>query len=51
MANAVCRARATQLLNALCEVLRDTANANTPLFARIAADSTATMHVFRFMPT
>ena len=50
MANAACRARAARLLNALCEVLRDPANANTPLFTRVAADSTATMHVFRFVP-
>jgi putative ATP-dependent endonuclease of the OLD family len=50
MGNAACRARAAQLLNALCEVLRDSANANTPLFTRIAADSTADMHVFRFVP-
>jgi hypothetical protein len=50
MGNAACRARAAQLLNALCIVLRDPANANTPLFTRIAADSTADMHVFRFAP-
>lgn len=50
MANAACRARASQLLNALCDVLRDPANANTPLFTRIPADSTAAMHVFRFAP-
>jgi putative ATP-dependent endonuclease of the OLD family len=50
MANAACRARAAQLLNALCKVLRDPANANTPFFVRIEADSTATMHVFRFVP-
>jgi len=37
------------LLNALCAVLRDPANANMPLFTRIAADSTADMHVFRFV--
>lgn len=48
--NAACRARAAQLLNALCEVLRDPANANTPRFARIAEQSTADMHVFRFIP-
>jgi putative ATP-dependent endonuclease of OLD family len=46
-----CRARTAQMLSALCEVLRDPANANTPLFARIAADSTAAIHVFRFVPT
>ncbi|MAZ18495.1 MAG: hypothetical protein CL535_19485 [Ahrensia sp.] len=50
MDNNVCRERAAQLLNALCAVLRDPANADTPLFARIAADSTADMHVFRFTP-
>ncbi|MBI4968154.1 MAG: AAA family ATPase [Rhodospirillales bacterium] len=50
MANAACRARATQLLNALCAVLRDPANANTPLFTRRDADSTASMHVFQFAP-
>jgi hypothetical protein len=49
MASAACRARAAQLFNALCDVLRDPANTNTP-FARIPADSTATMHVFRFAP-
>lgn len=51
MTSAACRSRAAQLLNALCEVLRDPANTNTPLFPRIAADSTATMHVFQFAPT
>ena len=50
MANAACRVRAAQLLDALCDVLRDPANANTPLFARIPADSTAAMHVFQFVP-
>ena len=50
MVNAACRARASQLLNALCAVLRDPANVNTPLFTRITADSTADMHVFRFAP-
>lgn len=50
MANAACRVRAAQLLNALCDVLRDPANANTPLFARIPANSAAAMHVFRFVP-
>ncbi len=51
MENASCRGRAVQLLNSLCNVLRDSANANTQLFARIPADSTADMHVFRFVPT
>ncbi|MBU2527590.1 MAG: AAA family ATPase [Bacteroidetes bacterium] len=50
MGNAACRARAAQLLNALCAVLREPASANTPLFMRIAADSTADMHVFQFAP-
>lgn len=50
MGNAACRARAAQLLNALCAVLREPANASTPLFTRISADSTAEMHVFRFVP-
>lgn len=50
MANAACRARAAQLLGALCDVLRDPTNANTPLFTRIDEDSTAAMHVFRFAP-
>ena len=51
MANAGCRARASQLLNGLCDVLRDPANANTPLFMRVPEDSTAAMHVFRFAPS
>ena len=51
IANTACRARAAQLLNALCEVLRDPANVDTPFFTRIEADSTAAMHVFRFVPT
>lgn len=51
MANTACRGRAALLLNALCAVLRDPANANTPLFTRIPADSTAVMHVFRFVPS
>jgi energy-coupling factor transporter ATP-binding protein EcfA2 len=51
LGNAACRTRAAQFLDALCAVLRDPANANTPLFTRIAADSTADMHVFRFAPT
>lgn len=48
MGNAACRTRAAQLLNALCAVLRDPANANTPHFTRIEADSNADMHVFQF---
>ena len=50
MASAACRVRAAQVLSALCDVLRDPANVNTPLFTRIPADSTAAMHVFRFVP-
>ena len=50
MASAGCRTRTAQLLNALCNVLRDPVNANTPLFTRVPADSTAAMHVFRFVP-
>lgn len=50
MGNAACRARAAQLLEALCAILRDPTNAETPLFTRIAADSTVDMHVFRFEP-
>jgi putative ATP-dependent endonuclease of the OLD family len=50
MANVICRTRAAHLLNALCEVLRNPSTANTPLFARVQADSTATMHVFQFTP-
>jgi len=50
MGNAACRERAAQLLNALCAVMRDPVNAATQLFTRIAADSTADMHVFRFTP-
>jgi putative ATP-dependent endonuclease of OLD family len=50
MASAECRARAAQLLSELCDVLRNPVGADTPLFTRIPADSTATMHVFRFAP-
>lgn len=50
MGNSACRARASLLLSSFCAVLRDPSNANTPLFTRIAADSTADMHVFRFVP-
>ena len=51
MANALCRIRATRLLNALADVLRSPATATRPLFTHLAADSTATMHVFQFAPT
>jgi putative ATP-dependent endonuclease of the OLD family len=50
VANRACRARAAQLLNALCAVLRDPVNADTALFARNLADSTAAMQVFNFVP-
>lgn len=49
MANEACRTRTSQLLNALCNVLRDPVNANSPLFRRIPADSTSDMHVFQFV--
>jgi putative ATP-dependent endonuclease of the OLD family len=48
MASAAGRARGAQLLDGLCDVLRDPVNAITPLFT--AADSTADMHAFRFAP-
>lgn len=51
MGNEACRARAEQLLNALCAVLRDPANSKPPLFACLTADTTADMHVFQFSPT
>jgi len=50
LSNNACQIRATQLLNALNSVLRDPANANSPLFTRVTADSTTGMHVFRFAP-
>lgn len=49
MADPACRARVTRLLNALSDVLRDPVDADTPLFARIDADSTETMYVFRLV--
>jgi putative ATP-dependent endonuclease of the OLD family len=51
MSSSACRERAAQVLNALCDVLRDPANANSPIFARVAADSTAATPVFRFAPS
>jgi hypothetical protein len=48
MANAACRARAAQLLGALCDVLRNPAVVHAPLFARIPAEPT--MYAFRFAP-
>ncbi|MBI5119306.1 AAA family ATPase [Candidatus Poribacteria bacterium] len=50
MGNPACRVRIGELLGALCDILRDPANANPRLFARVPADSTATMQVFRFVP-
>jgi energy-coupling factor transporter ATP-binding protein EcfA2 len=50
MANPACRARTAELFGALCDILRDPANANPSLFASVPADSTATMQVFRFVP-
>ncbi len=50
MASTACRARAARLLNTLCAILREPANANTPLFPRVAEDSTDVMNVFRFSP-
>lgn len=50
MANAACRTRAAQLLNALCDVLRAPANVNNPLFKRVPAHATPEMHVFQFAP-
>jgi energy-coupling factor transporter ATP-binding protein EcfA2 len=50
MANPACRARTAELLGALCDILRDPANANSSLFTRVPAISTATMQVFRFVP-
>jgi putative ATP-dependent endonuclease of the OLD family len=50
MESSACRTRAALLLGALCDVLRDPANANTAFFTRVPADSAAEMHVFRFSP-
>lgn len=50
MADPACRARATQWLSALCDVLREPVTANTALFSRMPEDSTDAMHVFRFSP-
>ena len=45
-----CRRRASQLLAALCGILRDPINANQQLFEHLEADSTPAMQVFRFSP-
>lgn len=50
MGSAACQERAALLLGALCNVLRDPENANTPLFELIAADSRPGMQVLRFTP-
>jgi hypothetical protein len=50
LANSACRARAADLLGALCDILRDPTNARPGLFAHVPGDSTATMRVFRFVP-
>jgi putative ATP-dependent endonuclease of OLD family len=50
MADPACRERAKGLLNALCSVLRDPVNTQTPLFARQAAHCTDTMQVFTLSP-
>lgn len=51
MANPACRQRAAQLLDAMCGVLRNPAQANTPLFPRDMDNSTASTRVFRFSPS
>lgn len=50
MGNQACRARAAELLGALCDVLRDPANVDTGLFLPVPADSVPAMQVFRFSP-
>lgn len=50
MTSTVCRARAAQLLDDLCDVLRVLSAANTELFEDVEEDSTAVIHVFRFAP-
>lgn len=50
MANAACRTRAAKLLDALCDVLRDPANANTPFFKRSVTESNSATHVFQLTP-
>lgn len=50
MADPICRERAKGLLNALCLVLRDPLNAQTPLFERQTARCTDTMQVFMLSP-
>jgi putative ATP-dependent endonuclease of the OLD family len=50
MGNRACRTRATQLLGAMCDLLHAPASATSNLFQRVSANSTSTMHVFRFSP-
>ena len=50
MASPLCRTRAVQLLNALCDILHDPSSAKSQLFRRIPADSSKTMYVFQFAP-
>jgi hypothetical protein len=50
MSNTACQTRAANLLDALCDVLREPPSANTLLFTRVRPDSTANMHVFQFSP-
>lgn len=50
MNNKACQTRAANLLDALCDVLREPPSANTQLFTRVQSDSTAIMHVFQFSP-
>ena len=50
MANAACRTRATKLLDALCDVLRDPVNGDSPFFEHSVTESNSEMYVFRFKP-
>ena len=50
MSSPGCRTRTAQLLDALCEVLREPVTGGTGFFERVEADSTTAMHVFRFAP-
>lgn len=51
MTSSVCRVRAAQLLDDMCDVLRTLSTGNTKLFQHLKEDSTAAMQVFRFAPT
>ena len=50
MGSALCRARASKLLSALCEVLRNPVNADTPLLVRETTEPAVRVNVFRFAP-